>query len=73
MTTFKIRPDEDYIQLNDLLKVLNWVNSGGQAKQVILQEQVTVNGQPEIRVRCKLKVGDTVSFMDQSVKIESGK
>tara|TARA_Y100001949_G_C15812186_1_gene253964 strand:- start:169 stop:384 length:216 start_codon:yes stop_codon:yes gene_type:complete len=71
METFKLKEDEEYIQLNDLMKVLNWVNSGGEAKQVILGEQVTVNGSIEMRVRRKLHAGDKVQWEGQSAEVTS--
>ncbi|MBR06755.1 MAG: RNA-binding protein [Rickettsiales bacterium] len=69
MEKFTLQKDEDFIQLNDLMKVLNWVGSGGEAKQIILSEQVTVNGSIEMRVRRKLHSGDKVQWGDQSAEI----
>ncbi|WP_258099761.1 RNA-binding S4 domain-containing protein [Marinoscillum pacificum] len=71
MEKFKLKENEEYIQLNDLMKVLNWVNSGGEAKQVILGEHVTVNGSIEMRVRRKLHTGDKIQWEDQSAEITS--
>lgn len=62
MEKFTLRPDEAYIQLNDLLKVLNWVGSGGEAKIHIGEGLVMVNGEIETRVRKKLHSGDQISF-----------
>lgn len=69
METFKLKQDEDFIQLNDLMKVLNWVSSGGEAKQIILNEQVAVNGSIEMRVRRKLHAGDKVQWNTHSAEI----
>jgi len=69
MEKFTIKPDEDYIQLNDLMKVLNWVASGGEAKQLILNEQVEVNGNVEMRIRRKLHSGDKVTFEGKEVEV----
>ncbi|MAE84662.1 MAG: RNA-binding protein [Flammeovirgaceae bacterium] len=69
MEKFTLQKDEDFIQLNDLMKVLNWVGSGGEAKQIILSEQVTVNGSIEMRVRRKLHSGDKVQWGDLSAEI----
>jgi ribosome-associated protein len=70
MTTFTLKENEEYIQLNDLLKVLSWVNSGGHAKQCILEELVQVNDNIEMRVRRKVKKGDKVSFNEQEVVVD---
>ncbi len=73
MEAFTLRPDDEYIQLNDLMKVLNWVASGGEAKQMILNEEVFVNGNPEMRIRRKLHKGDKVTFGDNNVEIQSSR
>jgi len=59
--------EQEYIELNVLLKLLNLVDSGGMAKMLILDNQVKVNNQVENRSRRKLRVGDVVSF--QKVKV----
>lgn len=69
MKTFALKPDEEYIQLNDLMKVLSWVSSGGEAKQLILNEQVFVNGSLEMRIRRKLKKGDQVQYGEEKAEI----
>lgn len=53
---------EEYIELIRLLKVLNWVESGGMAKTVVDEGLVKVNGHTELRKRCKLRRGDRVDF-----------
>lgn len=69
MEKFNLQSGEDHIQLNDLMKVLNWVASGGEAKQHILEEQVYVNGNIEMRIRRKLKSGDKISFAGKEAEI----
>ncbi len=69
MEEFKLKPDEDYIQLNDLLKVMSWVGSGGEAKQFILNEDVKVNEEIELRIRRKVKKDDVVCFNNQEVVV----
>jgi ribosome-associated protein len=58
---------QEYIELNVLLKLLNLVDSGGMAKMVILDNQVKVNNQLENRIRRKLRGGDVVAF--QKIKV----
>ena len=48
--------EQEYIELNVLLKLLNLVDSGGMAKMLILDNQVKVNNQVENRIRRKLRV-----------------
>lgn len=52
------------INLQQFLKWANIVMSGGEAKQLILQGLVQVNGQVETRRRRKLTDGDVVTVAD---------
>lgn len=54
--------DQEYIQLNNLLKFLDLVNSGGEAKMRIQNEEVIVDDIVELRVRNKLRKGAIVQF-----------
>ncbi|MFZ9847710.1 MAG: RNA-binding S4 domain-containing protein [Flavobacteriales bacterium] len=63
--------EQEYIELNVLLKLLNLVDSGGMAKMLILDNQVKVNNQVENRIRRKLRVGDVVAFQKTKVVIKS--
>lgn len=60
----------DYIELNKLLKFYNLVENGAQAKQVITDGLVTVNGHQESRIRNKLVAGDKVQYNNQEIVIE---
>jgi len=60
MNSFEIKGE--YIHLNQLLKVLGWVNDGAMANDVIDNELVKVNGQIETRRRNKIIAGMSVSF-----------
>ncbi len=59
----------DFVELNKLMKILNWVESGGQANTLITEGEVKVNGVVETRKRKKLYRGDRVVFMEQEVNI----
>jgi len=59
----------EYIELNKLLKTMSLIESGGMAKQIILDELVLVNNEVETRIRKKLRVGDVVEFDGNKVKI----
>ncbi len=62
----------EFIELDNLLKVLRIVSSGAEAKQLILAGSVKVNGQPESRVRRKLRQGDVVECQGQQITVSSG-
>ena len=68
MATFKI--SDEYIHLIQLLKVLNWVDSGGQAQMVVLEGLVKYNGRVDYRKRLKVRPGDVVEFAGKSIRIE---
>ena len=51
----------DYIKLDSLLKGVNLVGSGGEAKLIIADGLVQVNGEVELRRGRKLYPGDRVS------------
>ncbi|MFA5092904.1 MAG: RNA-binding S4 domain-containing protein [Candidatus Omnitrophota bacterium] len=59
----------EFIELDNLLKTLELVVNGAQAKQVILAGEVKVNGQVESRIRRKLRLGDQVEFGENLIKI----
>lgn len=61
--------NQEYIELNKLLQILNWVASGGEAKNVINEELVLVNDKVELRKRCKLRLGDKVIFQEMKCLI----
>lgn len=70
MEIFKLRKDEAYIELNNLLKIMSFVASGGEAKMIIKEGQVTVNGEVELRVRKKLKNGDIIHLKSNECRIQ---
>ena len=66
--TFKIKGT--YIQLNQLLKVMGWCDSGGNANTLIDSGKVKVNGEVELRRRNKIAPGFKVEFEGKIVIIE---
>ncbi len=69
MKEFKLREGAEYIELNNLLQQLGWVGTGGEAKIRIKQEEIKVNGAVELRVRKKMRVGDSVQFQNEEGKV----
>jgi ribosome-associated protein len=67
MNTFNIKGD--FIQLNQLLKIMGWCNSGADANSFIEQGLVKVNDVVETRKRNKLFPGMVVKFENEHVKI----
>jgi len=61
--------ENEYIELYKLLKVLDLVDSGGEAKMIIAEGYVSRNGEIELRKRAKI-VKDDVLIVGDDVKIE---
>jgi len=59
----------EYIQLNQLLKVIGWANDGAEANQLIDDGMVKENGEDEFRRRNKLFPGFNVTFSGKKVEI----
>ncbi|WP_315861633.1 RNA-binding S4 domain-containing protein [[Limnothrix rosea] IAM M-220] len=70
MMANNLPPDEPTIQLDQFLKVMNFVATGGQAKAMIQGGFVDVNGETETRRKKKLRHGDIVSFEGETVQVE---
>jgi ribosome-associated protein len=64
-----ILEQQEFIELNKLLKLMGWVETGGEARQVILAGEVKVNRDTEFRVRNKIRSGFIVEFQGKSVRV----
>ena len=62
--------DHDYIQLNQLLKLLGLVDTGGEANQRIVDGEVLVNNVIEYQKRKKLRSGDVIFFDKKKITIK---
>ena len=59
------------IKLDQFVKLTGIVGTGGQAKTMIQDGQVQVNGEVETRRGRKLKAGDVVEFEGESYEVEA--
>ena len=66
-TTIKLR--DEYIKLGQALKAAGLVGSGSDAREVIVNGEVLVNGQPEYQRGKKLRDGDIVEYEGNQIKI----
>ena len=66
-TLIEIR--EEPTALYKILKVANLVSGGGEAKQVIAEGYVTLNGEVETQKRKKIYAGDLIYFNEQYLQI----
>lgn len=68
MKTIKIK--DDFIKLGQLLKLAGFVDSGVEAKIVIQDGQVKVNGEIDTRRGRKIVAGDVVEYEGNKVQVE---
>jgi ribosome-associated protein len=66
----KVEILKEPIELCKILKFENMVSSGGEAKSVIAEGQVLVNGKIETRKRKKIVSGDIVEFGKEKIRIQ---
>lgn len=69
MEIIKLREGEEFIKLGQALKAAGLVESGVEAKEVILEGLVTVNGEVDTRRGKKLVDGDSVLFDGEEIRI----
>lgn len=61
---------QEYIELNRFLKLCGLAQSGGEAKRLVDEGLVSVNGEPESRRRRKLRRGDVVSLEGETEAVD---
>lgn len=59
----------DHVDLCDLLKLCDLVESGAAGKHVIAEGKVSVDGAQELRKRCKIRSGQIVSYAGFQIKV----
>lgn len=69
METIKIK--DEYIKLGQAIKLAGFVDSGVDAKFVIQDGCVKVNGETEYQRGKKLHAGDVVTFEENSFTVET--
>ena len=69
MITVNIREEDEFIKLGQALKKAGVVGSGVDAKMLIQDGQVEVNGEVEYQRGKKLHEGDVITFNGESVQI----
>ncbi|GAB03940.1 ribosome-associated protein [Gordonia amarae] len=69
VTMFDVPISDDSIRLGQFLKLANLVESGADAKGVLADGLVSVNGEPEVRRGRQLAVGDVVAIDGESARV----
>ena len=70
MNQIEFELTSEYIELIKLLKLLNIADSGAQAKMMVENNEVLLNGQSESRKRAKLRKGDQIEIFDIRIVIQ---
>ena len=65
----KITITTEFIKLQDLLKVASLVSTGGEAKIVIQEGEVRVNGETCTQRGRKIRPGDLVTYQGKEISV----
>lgn len=68
--TMKIELNKEMITLGQLLKVCDFISSGGEAKSAVKELSIQVNGEKENRRGRKLYSGDVIVIENQTFVLE---
>lgn len=70
MLYFELEEDQTFIQLNSLLKIMQLVETGGEANIRISDGEVRLNGALETQKRKKVKSGDVITFGKAKITVK---
>ena len=68
-TVYDVTIRDDSIRLGQFLKLANLIESGAEAKEVIADGLVTVNGEVDTRRGRQLTIGDVVEIGGMSARV----
>ena len=66
---FSLDPGREFVELNQLLKLVGLVDSGGAGKQVVASGSVTVDGGVELRKTAKIRAGQRVVLGNATILV----
>ena len=66
---FKLREEDEFIKLGQLLKAAGFADTGAEAKEMILNGEVTQNGKALLQRGKKLHEGEEVVFRNKIIRI----
>ena len=59
----------EYIELNQLLKLVGLCDSGGAGKMLVAAGEVSVDGHTELRKTCKIRAGQVVALGQVRIRV----
>lgn len=71
MQQLEFELNDEYVELNQLLKLVGVCDSGGAGKVLVASGKVKVDGQTELRKTCKIRAGQVVALGDIRVKVRA--
>ena len=69
MEIIAIEIDTEFIELNHLLKLAGQALSGGEGKVIVASGAVFVDGEQELRMRCKIRPGMLVRYKEVGISV----
>ena len=60
----------EFVELNQLLKLVGLCDSGGAGKMLVAAGGVSVDGKVELRKTCKIRAGQVVSLGDVRISVK---
>jgi ribosome-associated protein len=59
----------EFVESNQLLKLVGLCDSGGAGKMIVANGDVKVDGKVELRKTCKIRAGQVVAIDDVRIKV----
>lgn len=69
MQQLKFPLTDEFVKLNNLLKLTGVCDSGGAGKMLVAAGEVFVDGKVELRKTCKIRVGQVVEVGDVRIRV----
>jgi len=69
MQTLTFELNAEFVEVNQLLKLVGLVDSGGAGKNLVASGAVKVDGKPESRKTAKIRAGQVVSLGDVRISV----
>ncbi|HWV62932.1 MAG TPA: RNA-binding S4 domain-containing protein [Oxalicibacterium sp.] len=64
--------NDEYVELNQLLKLAGLCDSGGAGKMIVAAGGIKVDGKTELRKTCKIRAGQVVTLGDVRITVGNG-
>jgi ribosome-associated protein len=71
MQSLDFELNDEYVELNQLLKLTGLCESGGAGKMIVANGKVKVDGKTELRKTCKIRAGQVVTLGDVRITVRA--